>query len=181
MVLFSYNVIIIQFRMNKHKDLFKFIIFISIFLFLVLTILAFKDWFSEHMFGIDKNISFKGSGRIHRNNNNMLYAYTTEKQKINHDYAIKFKNILTSSANKDKHFLVDLTFLVNNEKDADLFERYKENITAIIKDILSKYTFNHIKSDKGKSYLKKQITESVEKKIGSGIIKDLYIETIIYN
>lgn len=167
--------------MKNNKNTFKFISFIVVFVCLVLTILTFKDWFSKHMFGIDSDFSFKGSGQNKVKRKSLYYAYTTEKQKVNHDFAVKFKNILTSSANKNKHFLLDLTFIVENEEQADLFEKYKENITVIIKEILNKYTFNYIKSDSGKLFLKDQIIKGVEAKIGSGIIKELYIETILYN
>ena len=167
--------------MKKTNDRFKFIFFIVVFLCLVLTILIFKDWFSKHMFGIDSNFTFKGSGQIKGKNKSLYYAYTAEKQKVNHEFAVKFKNILTSSANKNKYFLLDLTFIVADEEKADLFEKYKENITAIIKEILNKHTFNYIKSESGKLFLKDQIRKSVEEKIGAGIIKELYIETILYN
>jgi flagellar basal body-associated protein FliL len=168
-------------KIIKIRDTYKFILFFVIFVTLVFIILVFKDWFSKHMFGIDKDFNFKGSGSINIVDKNMFYAYTTEKQKLNTNFAVKFRNILTSSASKNKHFLVDLTFIVNNEKEANLFEKYKENITVIIKEILNKYTFTYINSDSGKTFLKNQITKRVEEKIGNGIIREVYIETILYN
>lgn len=167
--------------MKKNKDLYKLITFLVAFVFIISTILFFKDWFSKHMFGTDNNFTFKGAGKLEKRNNNTYYAYTTEKQLLNNEYAVKFKNVLASSVNKDKYFLVDLTFIVNNEEEADIFEKYKDNINVIIKEILREYSFYHIKSEKGKAYLKEQIIKNVEQKIGKNIIKNLYIETILYN
>jgi flagellar basal body-associated protein FliL len=167
--------------MKKNKDLYKFIAFVIVFIFIISTIIFFKDWFSKHMFGIDNNFTFNGSGQLGKRNKNIYYAYTAEKQKYGNNFAVKFKNIIASSANKDKYFLVDLTFIVNNEDEAEIFEKQKDNISAIIKEILSEYSFNHIKSKENKQYLKEQIRKHVEQKLGKNIIKELYIETILYN
>jgi len=85
------------------------------------------------MFGTDNNFTFKGAGKLEKRNNNTYYAYTTEKQLLNNEYAVKFKNVLASSVNKDKYFLVDLTFIVNNEEEADIFENIKTTLMLSLK------------------------------------------------
>jgi flagellar basal body-associated protein FliL len=169
-------------KYSKLKDFIKLFIFILCLASTIITIVSSKDFLSKYIFGITPELRSKQSDKTLFKKKKTIYAYSEEAIKVNSHYVFKFKDILaTSSNNSKKHFLVDLSIYVDDEEIVKNLENNSNLIITVIKETLANFTFEDIKLDKGKIYLKETLKKNIEEKIGRNKISKLYIESIVYN